>query len=327
MSLPAKQERKILTGIHASVWMHEKDEKALLSLEKIPGFEQSLKYFLSQTTEKSIYKAHLASTLRVSKEIYPQVDLIRKNIAKRLDCYYLPEVFVCHQPVLCYGAIGVHQAYIVISHEDIEKGTEHLEVLLAQEYGQILSGRVLYKTLLEVILKASHFLMNIPITGFAIAGVLAALKNWHEKSHLSADRAALLALQNPDQILNFLIQQTGASKNVSVEHIHIFLKQAQEYQALEGIKNSGFSLLNMMSEHQLNPVLRIQALLDWIQSGSYERILNGHYTRGQHKLFNTTFDTKRESKNSDKNPFSQFKSSTEDAAKKANDFLNQFFRR
>jgi Zn-dependent protease with chaperone function len=321
VSLPP---RKKLPKLCAEAWLHPQDESAFNALQRVAGLDASLRFFLGKTTEKSLYLSHLANAVKCTDRQFPEVYHAAQAIAETLDSAYVPDVFVVPAPLLAYGALGVRQPFIVLSPEEAAYPENLLTARLGQEFGNVLSGRVFYKTLMEVILKASQYLMNIPLTGVAVAGILAGLKNWHDKSQRSADRAALLAVQNPDVLMQLLAQQAGGA-GADATALGAFLAQADAYEAEQGLKNSGFKLLSLLGSHQPSPVLRIKALIAWVQSGAYDSILRGDYPKGEYIIYAPP-KVKTEKNTSEENNFRQQASQqAEDAFRKARDMFNPFF--
>ena len=69
--------------------------------------------------------------------------------------------------------------------------------MIGHELGHAMSGHAVYKTLLLRLLSMSGLLSAIPMGGLSIRMIIAALMEWSRKSELSADRAGLLATQDP----------------------------------------------------------------------------------------------------------------------------------
>jgi hypothetical protein len=105
-----------------------------------------------------------------------------------------------------------------------------------------------------------------------------ALQEWDLKSELSADRAALLALQSERENYNVLMKMAGG-EDLSQMNVNDFFLQAWEYDSQKTLLDSVYKLLNTVDESHPFPVIRLQELHSWAASGQYQSILDGAYVR------------------------------------------------
>jgi hypothetical protein len=105
-----------------------------------------------------------------------------------------------------------------------------------------------------------------------------ALREWERKSELTADRAALLALQSEKENYELLMKIAGGEDLASM-NLNDFLQQAWEYENQKGLLDGLFKLLNTVDETHPFPVIRLQELKTWADAGSYRAILSGDYPR------------------------------------------------
>ncbi|WP_044203538.1 M48 family metallopeptidase [Flammeovirga sp. OC4] len=272
-----KIHKKKFPNINPNSWEHPTDKLALSALQKMPGFDTLLKFIISNTTEKSLRMMTLASSVRVNDLQFPKVYELLIEACQIFDIKDIPELYISQSPVLNAGAIGVERPFIVLNSSMVETlNQEELLTVIAHELGHILSGHVLYHTLLQVLLKLSIMDIGIPLGKTAILGLIMGLKEWERKSELSADRASLLASQNPETCIHLLMKIAGGGM---IEEMNLgeFLKQAEEYERQSGFMNKTHKFLNTVFESHPFPVTRIAELLKWVQSGEYENILNGNY--------------------------------------------------
>jgi hypothetical protein len=68
----------------------------------------------------------------------------------------------------------------------------------------------------------------------------------------------------------------GSSKDLSLQE---FIIQAEEYQQGGDLADQVFKVLNLMAVTHPFYVLRVSELRAWIESGDYDRILRGEYSR------------------------------------------------
>ena len=93
--------------------------------------------------------------------------------------------------------------------------------------------------------------------GLLVQPLLLALREWDRKSELSADRAALLALQSEKENGDLLMKMAGG-EDLSQMNMNDFFLQAQEYESQKSIMDSFSKLLNTMKQSHPFPVVRLQ---------------------------------------------------------------------
>lgn len=291
------ENRKVkFQNISAKSWEHPTDKAALATLEKIPGLDAILKKVISSTTEKALRISTLASAVRVSEKQFPKLYAIYNEACSILDMSYIPELYVAQSPFLNARIIGVDKPFIIINSEVLDKLTDdEIMVILGHELGHCLSGHVLYKTLLHILINLPSIVLSIPIGGIAIIPILLALKEWDRKSELSADRAGQLVVQDSMASFNLLMKMSG-STDLSQMDLNEFFLQASEYENMEGISENIYKFLTLMNESHPYPVIRLSKLKSWIDSGEYEDILSGSYSkRGENDDLSDHFSSAQKS--------------------------------
>ncbi|MCG8570059.1 MAG: M48 family metallopeptidase [Spirochaetes bacterium] len=268
-------------NISAEAWEHPADRAALSALKKVPGFTEMIKWLLGYTSEKSFRMLALASAVRCSEKQVPRIYYHLEKAKKILDYQKEVEIYVTlNQKVNAY-TIGVKKPYIILNSGLVNTlNDDELPAVIAHELGHIMSGHVLYKTLLWILLNISTLLLKIPLTELTVLGIIAALKEWDRKSELSADRAGLLVVQDKNTSFNLLMKMAGGVdlKEMDLEE---FFKQAAEYEEGGDILDSIYKYLNLLWQTHPFPVLRLQELNNWINAGMYDKILSGDYTKGK----------------------------------------------
>jgi Zn-dependent protease with chaperone function len=153
---------------------------------------------------------------------------------------------------------------------------EELEYILGHEIAHIMSDHVLYRTMTVFLINLAN--MGFPIVGLAARAVLVGLLEWSRKSELSCDRAGLLTVQDPETVMRAMLIMAGggSSKDLSLQE---FIIQAEEYQESGDLADQVFKVLNLMAATHPFYVLRVAELRAWIESGDYDRILRGEYSR------------------------------------------------
>jgi Zn-dependent protease with chaperone function len=268
--------KKCFTNISAKTWEHPADKAALSALESIPGLDTLFKKFIGATTEKSIKLATLASAVRTSEKQFPKLYSLHKEACKILSVEKIPELYVAQHPFLNAGATGVENPFIVLNSSLMDKlSDEEILAVIGHEIGHCMSGHVLYKTLLYLLINLSTYMLP-PLGGIAISQIILALKEWDRKSELSADRAGLLVVQDPLICYSLLMKMAGGS-DYSQMDVNEFFMQAAEYNNMDGLSDNVHKLLNVMMLSHPFPVLRLTELKSWVDCGEYEKILTDKF--------------------------------------------------
>jgi len=281
MSEDSGVQRRILTQISPVSWEHPADRAALNALRKIPGFDLALRKIFGLFGERAIRLAFKANAVRVSENQYPWIHERLLRVCEVLDLDHPPEVYISQTPVVNAGAVGMGDPFIVLNSSMLEVlSHDEVEAVLGHEVGHILSGHVLYRTLLIIILNLVVF--RYTIVGLAIRPILMGLLEWYRKSELSSDRAGLLAIQNPEVTMSSLMHMAGGTRGETL-NLDEFVAQSKEYREGGDLLDAVYKVLNVLGQTHPFAVIRVGELQDWMESGEYERILSGEYQRRDEK--------------------------------------------
>jgi Zn-dependent protease with chaperone function len=277
-AVPARR-RVTLTGISSRAWEHPADRGALTALRELRGFDDVVKAFFGMWNERAFRLAYLASAIRVDHRQYPRVYQTYTEAARTLDVPELPELFVRQSPWLGGAAIGLDQPFVVLHTASVQQlDDEELRALLGHELGHVRSGHAVYKTILMILTRWAANLSWLPVGAIALRAIIAAMLEWWRKAELSADRAGLLAGQDPAASLRLLMKLAGGG-DLSQVDTAAFLEQAADYDGGGDVRDSVHKLrMTAWSTHPM-PVSRAAALRQWVDSGDYGRIIGGEYPR------------------------------------------------
>ncbi len=273
-------KRTDFPSISVKAWQHPADRAALAALKKVPGLDLVLSRVIGSTTERSLRLMHLSSAVRVNENQFARVYRLHReacaifNIEDRM-----PELFVAQTPMLNAHAVGVDNPFIVLNSSTLDAlDDEELLAIIGHEVGHCISGHVLYKTLLSLLLRFTTIAASVPLAGLPLMAVISALREWDRKSELSADRAGLLAVQNPETSFHLLMKMAGGPR-IEQMSTNEFFKQAAEYEAGGSLIDGLYKLLNLLGQTHPFAVIRLVELKTWVDDGSYGRILGGDYIR------------------------------------------------
>jgi Zn-dependent protease with chaperone function len=264
--------------IHSRAWEHPADRAALTSLRKVRGFDLALKQIIGRLSERQMKLLFLGTAVRVGPRQLPRLDRLLDEACEILDVREKPELFVSHSPIANAAALGVRSPFLIVNArllgllDDAE-----LRCVLGHELGHVLSGHVLYKTMLTVLTAMVDWM--IPrVLALAAMPLLLALREWERKAELSADRAGLLVAADLEVARSVVLKIAGGTGSEGLD-LQEFQRQAREYEQSEGVTDALFKVLNLVWMSHPFPVLRVVELGEWHASAGYRGVLEGRYPR------------------------------------------------
>ncbi len=267
-----------LPGISSRAWEHPADRAALQSLRAVPGFDLALRKIFGLVSERALHLLYLGSSVEVGPAQFPRIHALYGEVLDTLDAPDHYKLFITQNPVVNAGAVGMDNPFIVLNSATVQLlDDDQLRVVLGHEVGHILSQHVLYKTMLRLLLRGGMYAFNVPLAGLPLLALLAALLEWDRKAELSSDRAALLVAQNPEHVRLALLRMAGGvGEGASIE---AFREQASRYEESGGVIDSVIKTLALLGRSHPFPVQRMKELDLWLESGAYQRVLEGDYPR------------------------------------------------
>jgi len=269
--------RRVLTDIAPYTWEHPADKAALQALRRIPVFDEVLRKTVGYLGEKPTRLAFQADSVRIGKRQFPEVYKLYLDCLKTLDAPDEYPLFVSQTPMVNAGAWGMDHPFIVVQSGTIRLLDDHqLQFVLGHEIGHVMSDHVLYNTMTRILLEIAG--MGFPIVGLAARVVLIGLLEWQRKAELSADRAGLLTVQDPELVMNTMLKMAGGG-TPEESNLGDFIVQADEYRAGGDLLDQVFKVLNLIGRTHPFYTLRLGELRNWIEAGEYDRVLRGEYPR------------------------------------------------
>jgi Zn-dependent protease with chaperone function len=266
-----------LTGIDSRSWEHPADRAALSALRRLPAFDQVLRTIFGFFGEKPIRLAFQANAVRCSPTQFERVHRLSTRAALALDAPAPYPVFVSQTPLVNAGAYGMEKPFIIVNSGMVNlMDDDELQFVLGHEIGHIMSGHVLYTTMMVILVQLAE--RGFPVVGMAARAILLALLEWYRKAELSSDRAGILSVQDPEVGMRVMLKLAGGG-DLSQTSLNEFIQQAEEYRTSGDLADQVFKVLNLVGADHPFPVIRVAELRDWFQSGAYDRILRGEYPR------------------------------------------------
>lgn len=248
-------------------------------------------------------------TLGSSPQLYNLAQSVSDtlSIGDKIPQFYVEEGYHINS----YTLKDLEDYYVVLTTGAVDRLTrEELKFLIAHELGHLLSGHVEYHLLLAYspesvkfglrVTEVGHNLLDKGISFFTrskknkseessseakeaskaseiidFASGLTRLNKWNRISEYTADRVGLLACQDINVALSALMKISGLPQSyygdASVEE---FVKQANEFtERYGGNYDSLLKDLDVLDEDHPWLIRRAAELLDWYNSGEYEKLL------------------------------------------------------
>jgi len=272
--------RATLSGISSRAWEHPADRGALVALRKLRGFDTVLKALSGFMNERKVRLDFIGGGIRVDERQFAGVHRVLAEVGRVLDVDRLPEVYVVNDPTTNAMTIGLDKPIVVLNSAVFDLLDEdELRFVIAHELGHAVSGHAVYRTLLLWLMNMTGVWNSIPGGALGIRVIIAGLFEWSRKAELSADRAGLLATQDPAVAFRVHMKLASGSGDLRDFDQTSFFAQGQEYLESADLRDSVLKLvLNERASHPY-AVVRAAELRRWVDSGDYTAILGGTYPR------------------------------------------------
>ncbi|WP_069167917.1 M48 family metallopeptidase [Nocardia altamirensis] len=279
MTTSPDRVRARFPGISTRAWEHPADRTALVALRTLSGFDILLRTLSGLLQERQHRLLYLATAVRVDERQFRSLHQLREDCVNTLDARTTPEMYVLQTPHVNAFTIGMDTPFIVLTTGLIDlMDTEELRFVIGHELGHALSGHAVYRTMLMHLLRLTSSIGWMPVGGWALRAIVAALMEWSRKSELSGDRAGLLCGQDVDASVRVHMKTAGGTWIKEMNH-GAFLEQADDYERSGDLRDGVLKLLNLELQSHPFSVLRAAEMRRWIQSGEYDRIVAGDYPR------------------------------------------------
>lgn len=271
--------RITLTQISSTAWEHPADRAALNALRALPGFDEVVRKVMGYFGEKGIRQLFLANAVRVGPTQRPDLDALYTEVLGTLDWTKRPELYVTETPIANAAAVGFENPFIIVHSGALELlDREEQRALLAHEVGHIMSGHATYTTLALLIVFLGIGRLAI-MSGLTLLPFQLAILEWQRKAEFSADRAALLGVQDVKTAMRMHLKFAGGREYGDTLDVDAFIQQAREYETGGGAWETVLKILNTAFRTHPFSTVRVAELQRWIDAGGYDAILRGEYVR------------------------------------------------
>ncbi|KAM3094227.1 M48 family metallopeptidase [Phormidesmis sp. 146-35] len=277
-------------GISSSAFRHPLDSQAEQALRSVPGFDLVARKFVEFVYERPRFVYLMGNSIEVGPRQYASVYQIFRECLRDLDIHPEPTLFVSQAPLVNAYALGQERPCVVLNTGLLDLLSEvELRSVLAHELGHLKCG---HTTLTQMGIWVSMALSGLADMTFGLSslistGLLLAFYEWSHKAELSADRAALLVMDDLRPVLQTMMKLSGGSSKYANEvSVDEFIRQSDRYQALDqdGLNQAyKFMLYNNVSDgifltHPFT-VERVRHLQEWSVSSAFQQIRQGNYPR------------------------------------------------
>lgn len=269
--------RRKFPGLSSSAFEHPLDRQALEALRKIPVLDRVLKKFFELGVERMYRIMLMGQAIHVTTKQCHKIHKVFKEACDILDMHE-PDLFLMSDFRVNAWTFGVERPFIVLHSSLVDLLDEdELMAVLAHELGHVKAGHVLYRSLAYFLI---DILKNIGVAGPVVTmAITATLADWARKSELTADRAELLVIQDPDPCIRLHMKLAGGSKTVFEQtDVKEFLRQGGSYEDFDySSLNKFYKLMYEMRLSHPLPIYRAKELKTWSESAQYKEILGGRY--------------------------------------------------
>jgi Zn-dependent protease with chaperone function len=267
-------------GISPKAYEHPADRAATAALKTVPMLDTVVRKLIEWRYERALRQFYLGNAVKVSERQLPELWAAHVGVSRILDVPLSDQLYVTAGVPGGAQAIGSEHPMIVIDSMLLERlGSGEQRVVIAHELGHILSDHMVYMTALNILLSVGSglpFLLGLPFRA-----VRTVLLEWYRATELSCDRAATLALRDP-QIVCRTLMVTAAAMPAERLDLDAFMAQAMEYESWDDPSDRVRRFFQEIGQTHAYAVRRVSEVMKWVQGGEYDRIVRGDYrTRDQ----------------------------------------------
>jgi Zn-dependent protease with chaperone function len=274
-NLPAELEP--YPNISPKAYEHPADRAATSALKAIPMMDTVVRKLIEWRYERAIRQTYLSNSVRAGETQVSGLYANHLAVCKILDMPQSYDLYVTDTIGASAHAAGSKNPIVVFGTPLLERlGSGEQRAVLAHEVAHILSDHQLYRTALDILLRAGGGL-PFPL-GLPVMGVRAVLLEWYRAAELSCDRAAALVVRDPRIVCSSLMVLAGGM-HADKFNLDAFLAQAREYEDWDDPSDRVRRFFFEINASYPNAVTRVSQVMKWVQSGDYDRIARGEYIK------------------------------------------------
>ena len=275
---PKAKKRKLrpLPGLDVEDFRHPTDARATDALKRIPGLDRVLAKLLEYGLERLYYVDNVASNLRVTPRMFGRLHRSLTWASKILDVPE-PELYIAVDPVPNAFTYGHTKPFITLTSGLVDMlGDEELFFVIGHEMGHIKAGHVLYGTMARNIAAVVALIGQATLGLGALLGqgLVFALYEWYRCAELTADRAALLCVQDIEPARDTFMKLAGGTTRLAGEMDRDeFLRQVAAYEDVDrSTLDKAYKVLLTINRTHPFAMQRAKTLNSWHNEG-YEELM------------------------------------------------------
>jgi len=282
-----------LTGLGSIHYEHPEDRIALDAFRALPGVDALVSYFIDNFVKQHEMEL-LLNAVEATPGSTPELDRALEHACAVLQVEK-PRLYLVPGPVKNAYTTGVERPIIVLYERLVECLTpEELVFVIGHELGHYKSGHVLYYNMASM---ASRLASSVVGKLFGIGEtvlemtLLPALRYWSRRSEYTADRAGLLACQDPTVAVTALAKFAGLTARYGQDfEAEDLIAQARRLDDLydEAFLQRAYHAFAQLGDTHPRNVWRVKTLMDWVDTGEYEDLV--HATSGERDYFRERVD-------------------------------------
>lgn len=276
------KHRYTIRELDTTAILHPLDKSTIETLCNIPGFKTFVDKTVVNIMEKYAEIESSGDGVNITATSVPTVYCSLVDACRILNINEVPACSTDWCYDISFYSIGEKKRRIILQSGTIDLlSQDELLFVLGHELGHMKCGHKTYHMLTEA--------MYMPVLNsdfkFWVNLIKMPLLNWYRYSDFTADRMGLLCCQDINTALSTMIKMAGLPKKYySQANINAFIQQAIDFN-----KEHSGTIDNIIKYLSINAacmpwlVLRASELLDWYNSGEYDRIIR------QNKEYSITF--------------------------------------
>jgi Zn-dependent protease with chaperone function len=263
--------------ISSKAYEHPADRAATAALKSVPMLDTIVRRLVEFRYERALRQFYLGNSVKVSERQLPDLWASHVGVCTILDMPSQYDLYVSASLEANARTIGSQNPIIVFDSSLYDRlGQGERRVVLAHEVGHILSDHVLYMTALDILVRAG---VGLPLMlGIPLRAVRAVLLEWMRAAELSCDRAATLAVRDPRIVCRTLMITAGGLGGDTLD-LDAFMAQAMEYERWDDAHDRVRRFFLEIGATHSHAVRRVSEVMQWVQSGEYDRIIRGEYRK------------------------------------------------
>jgi Zn-dependent protease with chaperone function len=263
-------------NISSKAYEHPADRAATAALKAVPMLDTVVRKLIEWQYERALRQLYLGNSIKVGEHQLPDLWASHTGVCRVLDMER-PDLYLAYQIPGGAAAIGSTNPIIVFDSQLRQwLGPGEQRAVIAHELGHVLSDHLVYTTALQILLSVT---MPLPFfLGIPFRAVKAVLLEWFRAAELTCDRAATLAVRDP-QIVCRSLMVISAGMPADKLNLDAFMAQAMEYESWDDPSDRVRRFFNEINQTHPYSVRRVSEIMKWVQSGEYDRIIRGEYRR------------------------------------------------